>query len=43
VHDFANVLNRVNAGGSPLSDLARAIGVKGYHAQAFEIGPYPVE
>jgi UDP-glucose 4-epimerase len=43
VHDFATVLERVRAGGSPLSDLANAVGSKGYHAQVFEAGPYPVE
>jgi UDP-glucose 4-epimerase len=43
VHDFATVLDRVRAGGSPLSDLARAVGVKGYHSEVFESGPYPVE
>jgi UDP-glucose 4-epimerase len=42
-HDFATVLERVRAGGSPLSNLARTVGVKGYHAQVFETGPYPVE
>jgi nucleoside-diphosphate-sugar epimerase len=42
-HDFATVLDRVRAGGSPLSDLANAVGVKGYHAEVFESGPYPVE
>ena len=43
VHDFARVLGRVRAGGSPLSELALAVGIKGYHAQVFESGPYPVE
>jgi UDP-glucose 4-epimerase len=43
VHDFAAVLNRVRTGGSPLSALALAVGVKGYHARVFETGPYPVE
>jgi nucleoside-diphosphate-sugar epimerase len=43
VHDFATVLDRVRSGGSPLSDLARAVGVKGYHTQTFATGPYPVE
>lgn len=43
VHDFATVLDRVRAGGSPLSDLANAIGSKGYHPRIFEAGPYPVE
>jgi nucleoside-diphosphate-sugar epimerase len=43
VHDFATVLERIRAGGSPLSDLANIVGSKGYHAQAFETGPYPIE
>jgi UDP-glucose 4-epimerase len=43
IHDFATVLDRVRAGGSPLSDLANAVGSKGYHAEVFEAGPYPVE
>jgi UDP-glucose 4-epimerase len=43
IHDFATVLDRVRAGGSPLSDLANTIGSKGYHAEVFEAGPYPVE
>ena len=43
VHDFASALDRVRSGGSPLSDLARAVGIKGYHSQVFESGPYPVE
>jgi hypothetical protein len=41
-HDFAAVLARVAAGGAPLSALAYAVGAKGYHARAFEAGPYPV-
>lgn len=43
VHDFASVLRRVAAGGAPLSDLALAVGTKGYHDQVFEVGPYPLE
>ncbi len=42
-HDFRSVLARVEAGGPPMSSLARAIGVKGYHAEEFEEGPYPVD
>jgi nucleoside-diphosphate-sugar epimerase len=42
VHDFAAVIGRLRSGGSPLSDLAKATGVKRYHAQVFENGPYPV-
>ncbi len=43
IHDFASVLARVGSGGSPLSDLAIDVGVKGYHETSFEHGPYPVE
>lgn len=43
IHDFATALDRVRSGGSPLSDLARAVGVKGYHDTIFESGPYPVD
>lgn len=44
--DFAAVLARLQADGDIRSPLARAIGSKGYHAQAFsdsfDDGPYPV-
>lgn len=44
IHDFATALDRVRSGGSPLSDLAKAVGVKGYHQQVFDGGgPYPVD
>jgi UDP-glucose 4-epimerase len=42
-HDFETVLARLRAGDDPRSDLARAIGAKGYHAQVFAGGPYPIE
>lgn len=42
-HDFAGVLRRVAEGGDVLSALARTVGAKGYHAETFEEGPYPVE
>ena len=41
-HNFANVLDRVRANGNLLSPLAYSIGIKGYHAQEFAEGPYPV-
>ncbi len=41
-HDFASMLTRVAAGKPPASDLALAVGKKGYHAQEFDNGPYPV-
>ena len=43
IHDFSSALRRVRAGGSPLSELAHAVGVKGYHDRKFEDGPYPVD
>ncbi|ULU25651.1 NAD-dependent epimerase/dehydratase family protein [Dyella terrae] len=42
-HDFAALLARLQAGGDIRSPLAREIGSKGYHADAFSDGPYPVE
>jgi UDP-glucose 4-epimerase len=41
--DFRHVLDRLQRGEDPFSALARAVGSKGYHAQKFEEGPYPVE
>lgn len=41
--DFGHVLDRVQRGEDVFSSLARAVGSKGYHAQRFEDGPYPVE
>jgi nucleoside-diphosphate-sugar epimerase len=37
-HDFGFALERLEAGEDPRSDLARAVGAKGYHAHA--VGPY---
>jgi UDP-glucose 4-epimerase len=42
-YDFAHILDLLHAGEDPRSPLARAVGSKGYHAQAFSDGPYPVE
>ncbi len=42
-HDFASIIERLKSGGPLASPLARTIGAKGYHAQAFAEGPYPVE
>jgi UDP-glucose 4-epimerase len=41
-HDFAAILARMQAGAHLWSPLARAIGSKGYHAEKFVDGPYPV-
>jgi nucleoside-diphosphate-sugar epimerase len=42
-HDFAHLIECLRRNVDPRSELARAVGSKGYHAQAFEDGPYPVE
>jgi UDP-glucose 4-epimerase len=42
-HDFAYVIDRLAAREDPRSELARAIGSKGYHDEVFEDGPFPVE
>ena len=41
--DFRHVLDCVRRGDDVFSLLAMAVGSKGYHAQKFEDGPYPVE
>jgi UDP-glucose 4-epimerase len=41
-HDFACVLDALHEGREFRSALAREVGSKGYHATAFETGPYPV-
>lgn len=42
-HDFASLIQRLEAGGDIRSALARDVGAKGYHADVFVDGPYPVE
>jgi UDP-glucose 4-epimerase len=42
-YDFLFVIERLAAGQDFRSPLARSVGAKGYHAQAFADGPYPVE
>jgi nucleoside-diphosphate-sugar epimerase len=42
-YDFAKVLELIESEGVAGSPLARIIGSKGYHAQTFAEGPYPVE
>ncbi len=42
-YDFNHVLRRLATGGDPRSPLARSVGSKGYHCEAFADGPYPVE
>lgn len=41
--DFRHVLDCLRRGDDVFSPLARAVGSKGYHAQSFQEGPYPVE
>ena len=43
LYDFAHVLNCLRTNQPYTSELARQVGVKGYHKQQFENGPYPVE
>jgi len=42
-YDFAKVLELIESEGVAGSPLARIIGSKGYHADTFTEGPYPVE
>jgi nucleoside-diphosphate-sugar epimerase len=43
LYDFRSNLDRLRAGDDLRSPLARLVGSKGYHAQVFSDGPYPVE
>lgn len=42
-HDFAALIARLATGEDIRSPLARLIGSKGYHAETFSDGPYPVD
>lgn len=42
-YDFTHVIERLAAGQDFRSPLARLVGAKGYHAEAFADGPYPVD
>jgi UDP-glucose 4-epimerase len=42
-YDFDHIIDLLDTGKEPRSPLARAVGSKGYHAEAFAEGPYPVE
>jgi UDP-glucose 4-epimerase len=42
-YDFRRILDSLLAGSDPRSELAREVGRKGYHAEVFDYGPYPVE
>jgi nucleoside-diphosphate-sugar epimerase len=41
-HGFASIITRLQADGGWRSPLARLVGAKGYHDEAFAKGPYPV-
>jgi nucleoside-diphosphate-sugar epimerase len=41
-YDFRYILDRVKTGEGIKSPMAKLIGAKGYHPQAFSEGPYPV-
>jgi len=41
-YDFGRVIDRLRASEDHRSALARAVGSKGYHAEAFSEGPYPI-
>lgn len=41
-YDFKFLIDRLSAGQDPKSPLARLVGSKGYHAETFTEGPYPV-
>ena len=42
-YDFGHVIGQLKVGEPIGSDLARAVGIKGYHGEVFDQGPYPVE
>jgi UDP-glucose 4-epimerase len=42
-YDFKFIIDRLRAGDGVRSPLARLVGSKGYHAEMFAEGPYPVE
>jgi UDP-glucose 4-epimerase len=42
-YDFQSVVKRLQADDDMRSPLSRLVGAKGYHAQVFSEGPYPVE
>jgi UDP-glucose 4-epimerase len=42
-YNFDDVIQRLSQNQQPLSDLAYAVGIKGYHPEKFTDGPYPVD
>jgi UDP-glucose 4-epimerase len=41
--DFGRILELIKTGRTPGSALAQVVGAKGYHAETFADGPYPVD
>lgn len=42
-YDFNRIVEQLKKGDDPRGPLAKLIGAKGYHAESFSEGPYPVE
>jgi UDP-glucose 4-epimerase len=42
-YDYRRILASLLAGSDPRSELARQVGIRGYHSEEFACGPYPVE
>jgi UDP-glucose 4-epimerase len=42
-YNFDTIINRLKGGGDVRSPLAQLVGSKGYHAEVFADGPFPVE
>ena len=42
VYEFGRVLDQLDGGEKIGSELARQVGIKGYHGETFAEGPYPV-
>ncbi len=42
-YDFDSIIDRLKSGEDVRSPLAQLVGSKGYHAEAFADGPFPVE
>ncbi|ESQ78253.1 NAD(P)-dependent oxidoreductase [Asticcacaulis sp. YBE204] len=42
-HDFASLIDGLRRGEDPVSPLARQVGIKGYHDEAYADGLFPVE
>jgi UDP-glucose 4-epimerase len=42
-YDFGSIIDRLKRGDDVRSPLAQLVGSKGYHAEVFADGPFPVE